>query len=817
MDTNVKKFKYSTINKIICIVLCLLTFCIGSWYAVLSATAVIYKIEGTYKKAESTDDWTNSQGFYRLLSAYSANAIGLVNETKDIAYLEQQYEDNKEKYIDEAYNKVLSLKKRAEEKAVYNYEYENSEEFYDDEDETTLEYTTVPAYEEFFDAYSLNIDGIYICDIDIDASMSKDDVKNAFEKSRSIISRNITDHYYSYNHYGVVVNFSPNGECNYYAVHDDTESSNVENFNEKLAYGSDYYFISKHGNLEYKGISEEVAEDVFSNLSGRSRYFKDTDLYLYFSVEDLSASDLIDLAFQVNDRQFSQLYTFNIACRNANANLKRNICIAVISFVLSFVFGFIYFSITGKKDDEDNAKLFFYDLIPFELSLAVAVGLGAGAFYLMGTCFMEAYTVSTALLYIIWALAVFYWVLLFFVSASFARNLHSGKKFYKHFLTYWLLLAIWKILEFIYKCIKALLKFILKVCRKTKNSAIRSFNAFIFKTHQFKRNILFITVAWLFINLLSIMFAILAGINEAGFICFLFFVGTAVLDFFALRKFGEYVKNLDTIIDAASRHEEVLLDLDNLDNSLKTLAESMRYTNAELHNAIAKAVKDERLRTELITNVSHDLKTPLTSIITYVDLLSKCDIKDEKAQEYIKVLDDKGAKLKRLIDDLIEASKVTSGNVTVNLAPMNLSELCLQATVDAQTDFEKAGLELIVKQGEKPSIVIADGTKANRVIENLLSNARKYSAKASRVYVSVYNENNYGVFEIKNVSAQPLDISPEELTERFVRGDKARNQDGNGLGLSIAKELCQLQNGKLELIIDGDLFKAKVMFPNKQP
>ena len=267
------------------------------------------------------------------------------------------------------------------------------------------------------------------------------------------------------------------------------------------------------------------------------------------------------------------------------------------------------------------------------------------------------------------------------------------------------------------------------------------------------------------------------------------------------------------IIDASSKHEDIAVDLNSLDLSLKTLAEGMRYTNAELQTAINKAVKDERLRTELITNVSHDLKTPLTSIIVYVDLLSKCDIDDEKAQEYIAVLDEKGKKLKKLIDDLIEASKVTSGNVTITPTNINLSELCLQATVEAQTDFEKAGLDLVVKSGERQTIVYADGTKTNRIIENLLSNARKYSAKASRVYVSVYEEDGQGIFEIKNISAQPLDITPEELTERFVRGDKSRNKEGNGLGLSIAKELCSLQHGELELQIDGDLFKARVKLP----
>lgn len=274
-----------------------------------------------------------------------------------------------------------------------------------------------------------------------------------------------------------------------------------------------------------------------------------------------------------------------------------------------------------------------------------------------------------------------------------------------------------------------------------------------------------------------------------------------------------YIRQLVLLIAASAAHTDPNIGGERLPQSLKTLADSIKYNNSELATAVAKAVKDERLRSELITNVSHDLKTPLTSIINYVDLLSKCGIEDEKTREYISVLDDKGAKLKRLIDDLIEASKVTSGNVSVNLTSISLSELCLQSTVDAQQDFEKAGLNLVIKECENPPIITADGPKTFRVIENLLSNAVKYSAPGSRVYVEVYTRGSYGIFEIKNISAQHLDISPDELMERFVRGDKSRNREGNGLGLSIAGEFCRLQKGKLELSIDGDLFKARILLP----
>ncbi len=234
---------------------------------------------------------------------------------------------------------------------------------------------------------------------------------------------------------------------------------------------------------------------------------------------------------------------------------------------------------------------------------------------------------------------------------------------------------------------------------------------------------------------------------------------------------------------------------------------------SELQKAVIKAVRDERTKTELITNVSHDLKTPLTSVINYIDLLKQCDISDEKALEYMGVIDEKSIKLKRLIEDLIEASKVSGGNITLNKTKLNLNELATQAIVEEGSELEKRGLKLIFNESEQKVIVTADGTKIYRVLENLLSNACKYSAPDSRVYASVYSDGGYGYFEIKNISGEPLNISAEELTERFVRGDASRNRDGNGLGLSIAKDLCRLNDGELIITIDGDLFKAVVKLP----
>lgn len=284
------------------------------------------------------------------------------------------------------------------------------------------------------------------------------------------------------------------------------------------------------------------------------------------------------------------------------------------------------------------------------------------------------------------------------------------------------------------------------------------------------------------------------------------------LQFVMAYKAALYLRQLDEIILAAQNRQAYEGDIGRLPASLRALVQSQKYTQNELNLAIEKAVKDERTKAELITNVSHDLKTPLTSVINYIDLLQRCDIPDERAKEYLEVLSEKSGRLKRLIEDLIEASKVTTGNITLQKTQFSLNELANQAIVEETEDLEDKGLTLIYNALTSP-IVYADGSKIYRVLENLLTNARKYSLQGSRVYASVYEDEAFGYFELKNTSKDPLDISPQELTERFVRGDRSRSAEGNGLGLSIASNLCRLNGGELILSIDGDLLKAIVKLP----
>lgn len=254
-------------------------------------------------------------------------------------------------------------------------------------------------------------------------------------------------------------------------------------------------------------------------------------------------------------------------------------------------------------------------------------------------------------------------------------------------------------------------------------------------------------------------------------------------------------------------------DIKRLSPAFSSFAEDVRHLQSGLRNAVSEAVRGERLKTELITNVSHDLKTPLTSIINYVDLLKKEETENESIRQYTVILEEKSNRLKQLIDDLLEASKAASGNLAVSYESIDLYALLLQATAEFSEKAAAAGLDLRIRPLEKPLHIRADGKLMWRIMENLLSNVLKYSMKDSRVYIEVESSEPYGTITIKNISSQPLDIPADQLTERFVRGDRSRSEEGSGLGLAIAKGLAELQGGKLEIVIDGDLFKVCVSIP----
>lgn len=262
----------------------------------------------------------------------------------------------------------------------------------------------------------------------------------------------------------------------------------------------------------------------------------------------------------------------------------------------------------------------------------------------------------------------------------------------------------------------------------------------------------------------------------------------------------------------AAGDESCVVDTAKLYGPFREHGENLNTIRDGVSLAVEARMRSEHFRTELITNVSHDIKTPLTSIINYVDLLGKEKPENEKMREYIDVLQRQSARLKKLIDDLLEASKASTGNLTVNAEPCDVGVLLDQTLGEYGEKLSAAGLEPVLTKPEKPVIIMADGRHMWRIFDNLLNNICKYSQRGTRVYLEVYERDGKAVVTFRNISSRQLNISSDELMERFVRGDSSRNTEGSGLGLNIAQSLAQLQKGTMELTVDGDLFKVTLTF-----
>ena len=262
----------------------------------------------------------------------------------------------------------------------------------------------------------------------------------------------------------------------------------------------------------------------------------------------------------------------------------------------------------------------------------------------------------------------------------------------------------------------------------------------------------------------------------------------------------------------ASGDTNYKIETKGLPKSMEQQADNLNSINVAVANAVTKQMRSEKMKTELITNVSHDIKTPLTSIINYIDLIKKEKITQQPLADYIDVLGRQSDRLKKLIVDLVEASKASTGNINVQLATTGLKLLLNQAAGEYEEKAENANLTLAMNLPEEEIYVLSDGRLLWRVFDNLLGNACKYSQPGTRVYVNLERTEDNAVVVFKNVSRTQLNISAEELMERFVRGDSSRNTEGSGLGLNIAQSLTEILNGKMELNIDGDLFKVVLTF-----
>ncbi len=533
-----------------------------------------------------------------------------------------------------------------------------------------------------------------------------------------------------------------------------------------------YYVLANGENVTVKGFR-------LSNIEANLKRYNVNKLCLYFD-EDFTSSDIYKNQYE--------LY---------KATLSDNAKILVLEFIaLLFVLIvalIIWLKLIGKRAKELKPVTSFIEKVPNDVHTLLSAGLifGLVSLYLgfiLPNLLGDAIFVPNNDIVAVTCGAVCGCFIVFTEwLASVVRIKRAGERYFKNTL--------------IYKVFCLLKRLVLKLlrCLMYKPKAVR-----------LRLSILF--AMYLLVNLALVFFGVAFSFDlPALSVIFAFFIiaFNIVVGYFVI----EYVNTLDKIIVASSEHENINLNEYNTPRSLKMLADNLSDKNKSIDKAIAEAVKNEQMKTQLITNVSHDLKTPLTSLINYSDLLSKCELDNEDAVKYVEVINQKSDKLKHLIEDLIEASKASTGNVVLNKTKLNLCELAVQAIVEYTPELEKNYNTVRFNETAEAPVVYADGTKTYRIISNLLSNVKKYSAPDTRVYVRVFEEDSFGCFEIKNISKEALDINPEQLTERFVRGDESRTNEGNGLGLAIAKDLCALQGGILELNIDGDLFKATVKLP----
>ena len=424
----------------------------------------------------------------------------------------------------------------------------------------------------------------------------------------------------------------------------------------------------------------------------------------------------------------------------------------------------------GHQPEKEEIVLNIQDKLPLDLYLLFTVGgsLGIGIMVLNGNPFdyMEAIIVGVIGLLIIS-------ILMLATILTMATRIKLGRYFYQNTICYRLLRLCGKVFKWFLDALKAI--------------------PLMWK----------VAVAWLLVSCIYIIGELPAVLLN---LIFLFLFCSIAAQMQKLEKGGE---------ELAKGNLKNKVDTQRMFPLFRKHGEHLNSVSKGFAIALHQKMKSERLKTELITNVSHDIKTPLTSIINYVDLLKKEEL-SEKAMEYVDVLDRQSNRLKKLTEDLVEASKATTGNIKANLAPTDLVELVTQAIAEYEEKLNLANLEPVVYHNEPSVFAMVDGNLTWRVMSNLLSNVCKYSQPGTRVYIDIMKEDDMIALSVKNISKDALNIPVDELMERFVRGDSSRHTEGSGLGLNIAQSLVHLQKGKFTLKIDGDLFKVDIVFPSAE-
>lgn len=460
------------------------------------------------------------------------------------------------------------------------------------------------------------------------------------------------------------------------------------------------------------------------------------------------------------------------------------IAICASSFIIGMAFFVFLMCSSGHRRGYGRIYLGPLTKIPFDILTLVA----AAAVYLLLRFFIEATYIGTFIVAACIVILCIIAVSSLFLGwcMDFAARIKHGR--------WWRNTVIYYVFSYICKAVR---------------SVFRGIRILI-------RDLPLIWKAVAYLGVIALWGFLLAVLSDGSARGFIFVVGGVLLAVFTIwcassfQRIRETAKKLKAgDLTAKVDTEKFFLDMKDHGDDLNSIGDGMT-------KAVEEQIKSERFKTELITNVSHDIKTPLTSIINYADLISKEPAGSEKIGEYTDVLLRQGKRLKKLIEDLMEASKASTGNMEVDLKECDAGVFLIQTTGEYDERLRAAGLELVLKKPDSPVYVMADSRLLWRVIDNLLNNICKYAQENTRVYASL--ELFYGYAEIcfKNISKFPLDIDADELMERFVRGDSSRHTEGSGLGLSIAKSLTELQDGKFNITVDGDLFKVSIYlkYPN---
>lgn len=813
LDTKWKKYKYSSLNKALCVLLaCFMAAVLMSNGLSLIRYCVFFGNEKNFLNPEKNNFYTSA--------AFENNFLEDISSVENVITNSARVQQKRD-YIDSffANYKQAERENRLSDAEVLSIVYGEEDVYYGDNESQDGHYKS--GHLKDGRAYYQGDDGYYYTCFMVyeDQSLAvPEDSRSGINFGHSdSLARNMISQYYTsisnYSYYNSP--YGSNKNISYYASYGDEVITNVSDTaalisNVESGQGDYIYFSS--------GTNSFSSSENLMHFKGNAAFNPDN-----YILKPLGGNFIVYISINPEfSEEDSYHYLYEDYLKACSADIDYIFINMLISAVSLIVLAVVSCRLAGHKNG--TVSMAKTDKIPADIQfvlMAAAIGLtgtGIGALMLeYGYVFGHPKTYfgrgdiafyHSGWLHLIFCLGA---VLICLILLGFAVSVSRAVKV--DYPVFGRMLIV-RILKLIYQAFIWVFKGIGK--------GFRRFGAmlagFAFKPKLLHKRSVPAVVFYTLFNIVSVLIIMGCFIDGYGFSVFCGLLGIPVvlgLDALLIHRAVKYMKLLDDIIAASEKGEPLPYNTAQLPQSLKILADSLEKTNAELQQAVIKAVKDERTKTELITNVSHDLKTPLTSVINYIDLLQKCDIENADAKKYMAVIAEKSNKLKRLIEDLIEASKVSSGNVTINKTMLNLNELAAQAVVEETADIEKNNLQVIFEESADKHIVYADGTKIYRVFENLLSNARKYSAPGSRVYARVYSDSDFGYFEIKNISREQLNISAEELTERFVRGDQSRSQDGNGLGLSIAKELCRLNNGELIISIDGDLFKATVKIPKK--